>query len=310
MPNCSCEESITVGRFAPSPTGLLHFGSLITAVASYCYARSQRGKWLIRMEDLDTPRNVPGAADAILRQLEQLGLFWDDSVIYQSERLDFYADILQQFIDSGHVYRCTCTRREIAAHAREHGPAGPIYSGLCRFKKHNDSTRGSWRLGIERKSIVFTDLLHGYVEQSLGDVVGDYILKRTDNIFAYQFATPLDDMAQEITQVIRGADLLDSTPRQIYLMQLLDGPLPEYGHIPLALDEKGNKISKSNQALRNIDAYHPLPFSTPDLFRALSFLGQDPPPPLQYGSAVTLLDWAVSNFKPLLIPQSNLCVHS
>lgn len=262
------------------------------------------------MEDLDTQRNVPGAADAILRQLEHLGLFWDDAVLYQSERLDCYADVLQRFIDSGHVYRCTCTRREIAARARVHGSAGPIYSGHCRLKKHNDSARGSWRLGIECKSIVFTDLLHGRVEQSLEHEVGDYIIKRTDNIFAYQFATPLDDMAQKITQVVRGADLLDSTPRQIYLMQLVDESPPEYGHIPLALDAKGNKISKSNQALRNIDASHPLPFSTPDLFRALSFLGQGPPPSLQYGSPVMLLDWAVSNFNPLLIPHNYSCLDS
>ena len=304
----SSEYTPIVGRFAPSPTGLLHFGSLVTAVAGFCFAKSRGGKWLVRMEDLDTPRNVPGAADAILRQLEHLGLFWDESVLYQSSRHEFYTDTLRDLIDSGRVYRCICTRREIAARARQQGTAGSIYSGHCRLSGHSAEKRGSWRFLVGHENVAFTDLLCGDVAQSLIHEVGDYILKRADSIFAYQFATPLDDAAQQITQVIRGVDLLDSTPRQIYLLRSLNKKIPEYGHIPLALDREGNKISKSSQVLRNIDASHPLPFKTPDLFRALCFLGQAPPPPLQNGSPVTLLKWAVSNFKPLHIPQNNSCV--
>lgn len=310
MPTYPCEQSHSVGRFAPSPTGLLHFGSLVTAVASYCFAKAQGGTWVIRMEDLDTQRNVPGAADAILRQLEHLGLFWDGTEMYQSARLEFYAATLQDLIDSKWVYRCTCTRREIAADAHLHTHAGAVYSGRCRQQGRDAGKRGSWRLRVTPQPIAFTDLLHGEVLQCLSQSVGDYILKRTDNIFAYQFATPLDDAAQQITQVIRGADLLDSTPRQIYLLRLLNGEIPEYGHIPLALDLEGNKISKSSQPLRYIDSSHPLPFSTPDLFHALTCLGQDPPAVLRYGPPAELLAWAVSNFKAQSIPQGNFRVHN
>lgn len=300
--------SSVIGRFAPSPTGLLHFGSLVTAVASYCFAKAQGGKWLIRMEDLDTPRNVPGAADAILRQLEHLGLFWDGSILYQSSRLEFYADTLQHLIASGCVYRCTCSRREIAARAQHNTTAGPIYSGHCRLKNHPAEKRGSWRLQVGYECITFTDLLCGDVKQSLAHTIGDYILKRTDNIFAYQFATPIDDATQDITQVIRGADLLDSTPRQIYLLNLLGKQTPEYGHIPLVVDRQGNKISKSAQTLRHIDASHPLPYGTPDLFQALIFLGQRPPLTLHNSSPLSLLEWAVCNFKPHSIPQGNFSI--
>jgi len=296
MPTNFSNQLLTVGRFAPSPTGLLHFGSLVAAVASYCLAKVQGGKWLIRMEDLDTPRNVPGAADAILRQLDHLGLFWDETVLYQSSRVEFYADTLQHLVDSGHVYRCTCSRREIAARIQQRSAVGPVYSGYCRMKNHPEETRGSWRLRVDHECITFTDLLHGEVEQSLAHNVGDYILKRTDNVFAYQFAAPIDDAAQGITQVIRGADLLDSTPRQIYLLNLLDELAPEYGHIPLVFDLQGNKISKSSQILRRIDASHPLPFGTSDLFEALRFLGQSPPLFLQHSPPATLMSWAVSNF--------------
>lgn len=304
------EYTHTVGRFAPSPTGLLHFGSLVTAVASFCFAKSQGGKWLVRMEDLDTPRNVPGAAEAILRQLEHLGLFWDESVLYQSSRHEFYSDTLGKLIDSGRVYRCICTRREIAAQARQQSTAGPIYSGLCRLSGHSAEKRGSWRFEVGHENITFTDLLCGDVDQSLMHEVGDYILKRADSIFAYQFATPLDDAAQQITQVIRGADLLDSTPRQIYLLRSLNEKIPAYGHIPLALDRYGNKISKSSQTLREIDSSLPLPFDTPDLFKALRFLGQNPSISLQHSPPVELLSWAVNNFKPLAIPRHNLPAHT
>jgi glutamyl-Q tRNA(Asp) synthetase len=257
------------------------------------------------MEDLDTPRNVPGAADAILRQLEYLGLYWDGEVLYQSSRLDIYSDVLEHLIDSDLVYRCICTRREINSNAHQHSSSGPIYSGRCRNLNHPSEARGSWRLKVENESIAFKDLLFGEVSQSLVREVGDYILKRTDKIFAYQFATPFDDAAQGVNQVIRGSDLINSTPRQIYLLRSLNKPIPTYGHIPLALDTHGNKISKSSQVLRQIEPGHPLPFDISDLFRVLVFLGQNPPESIKHCPAPELLTWAVDNFKPQEIPKHN-----
>ncbi len=313
----SCAENNIIGRFAPSPTGLLHMGSLVTAVASYLFAKVRGGKWLLRMEDLDIARNIPGAASAILRQLEFLGLNWDDQVVYQSKRLEFYADTLRQLIHNEDVYRCTCSRREIAATALRNTASGPVYSGHCRDRfQHNGyngpikNQFGSWRLKVDAVSVSFTDILYGQIAQQLGLEVGDFILKRADNIFAYQFVTPLDDAAQHITQVIRGADLLDSTPRQIYLLQCLKLPVPNFGHIPLVLDRGGNKISKSGQVVKRIDASVPLPFGAEDLFRALEFLGQAPPAKLfGYGAAVPpveLLHWALHNFEPASIPLANM----
>jgi glutamyl-Q tRNA(Asp) synthetase len=298
----------TVGRFAPSPTGLMHFGSLVTAVASYCFARVQKGKWLVRMEDLDTPRNIPGAADAILRQLEHLGLHWDGEVVYQSTRLEFYAGILADLIRSGGVYRCICTRREIAAQARRYGNCGAVYSGRCRAMNHSPAKRGSWRVRVNSTPVEFTDLLHGRIQQDLEQCVGDYILKRTDGIFAYQFAAPVDDAEQEISQVIRGCDLLSSTPRQIYLLRQLGYAVPAYAHIPLILDRHGNKISKSAQQLHIIERDHPLPFGTPALFMALTFLGQSPPLELRHADPVDLMRWAVQNFNQSGIPLNNIVI--
>lgn len=307
----------TVGRFAPSPTGMLHTGSLVTAIASYLFAKSQGGRWLLRMEDLDTARNIPGAAAAILRQLEHLGLYWDGPVVYQSARLELYADTLHQLLHTGEVYRCTCTRREIAAAALRHTASGPVYSGRCRegCARHPGNRpggqHGSWRFKVDTAPVSFIDILHGQITQQLALEVGDFILKRADNIFAYQFATPLDDAAQHITQVIRGADLLDSTPRQISLLQRLGLSLPTFGHLPLVVDEEGHKISKSTQRLERIDATVPLPFGGEDLFRVLVFLGQAPPPELltcNQGATVPpkeLLRWALHNFDPATIPLKN-----
>lgn len=323
--------AVTVGRFAPSPTGLLHAGSLVTAVASYLFAKSQGGKWLLRMEDLDTARNIPGAADAILRQLEQLGLYWDGPVVYQSARTEFYAETLQQLIRKDDVYRCSCSRREIAATALRHTASGPVYSGHCRHLEHgmkaaavgsakntacrDTNQHGSWRLRVNTVPISFVDILHGHIAQHLALEVGDFILKRADGVFAYQFVTPIDDAAQHINQVIRGMDLLDSTPRQIYLLQRLGLPIPSFGHIPLVLDAAGAKISKSTQLLDKIDAALPLPFGGGDLFRVLEFLRQVPPAelngPRRGQAGVTgapadeLLRWALLNFDPAAIPLDN-----
>ncbi|MDY0213231.1 MAG: tRNA glutamyl-Q(34) synthetase GluQRS [Desulfuromonadaceae bacterium] len=326
--NSAIKPGASVGRFAPSPTGMLHTGSLVTAVASYLFAKSQGGKWLLRMEDLDTERNVPGAADAILRQLEHLGLYWDDPVVYQSTRMEFYADTMRQLIRKGDVYRCTCSRREIAAAASRHTASGPVYSGRCRHLENtveevtprNIHQRGCLRLKVDNTLISFADILHGQITQQPALEAGDFILKRADGIFAYQFATPLDDAAQHIRQVIRGMDLLDSTPRQIYLLQRLGASIPAFGHIPLVLDAHGNKISKSTQQLRKINSTVPVPFGSEDLFKVLEFLGQAPPSAL-FGSNSSyastdgaqpegLLRWALHNFNPAAIPLKNMPIHT
>ena len=295
-----------IGRFAPSPTGLMHFGSLVTAVASFCSAKSSGGLWLVRMEDLDAPRNVPGAASAILRQLEALNLCWDEAVVYQSDRKEFYADTLHALINKGVAYRCTCTRRDINAQAPYVTASGPVYSGKCRHSAHPATKHGSWRLEVENRDIIFTDLIHGEFEHNPAKTCGDFILKRTDDIFAYQFATPLDDAEQRVTQVVRGRDLLDSTARQIYLLQELSRTSPVYAHIPLALDNKGNKISKSMQNKPVIRPSDPLPFTSRDMARALVFLNQLVPEWLFECPAKVILDWGIEHFTVERIPLQDI----
>jgi glutamyl-Q tRNA(Asp) synthetase len=217
------------GRFAPSPTGPLHFGSLVTAVASYLDARSKGGKWLVRMEDVDTPRNVPGADADILRTLERFGFEWDGPVLYQSTRLDAYREALERLKSGGHVYPCSCTRTTTEP---------------CQC-----TSGARWR-------VRFPD--------------GDFTVRRADGIFAYQLAVVVDDAFQGVTDVVRGADLLDSTPRQMHLQKVLGLPSPRYRHVPVVLNEKGEKLSKQTLA----------PAIDPDgaaelLGRALQFLGHD-----------------------------------
>ncbi|MDX9952048.1 MAG: tRNA glutamyl-Q(34) synthetase GluQRS, partial [Methylophilaceae bacterium] len=235
------------GRFAPSPTGPLHFGSLVAALASYLEARQQQGEWLLRMEDLDTPRNMPGAADAILRSLEAFGFEWDGPVVYQSERHDLYAAALARLQEDGLVYPCGCTRKEIADSAI-HGIEGAIYPGTCRSGLPPGKTARAWRIRAENRTIGFDDAIQGHVAQNLARDIGDFVLKRADGFYAYQLAVVVDDADQGITHVVRGADLLDSTPRQIYLQQVLGLPAMHYAHIPVVLNAQGEKLSKQTQA--------------------------------------------------------------
>lgn len=240
------------GRFAPSPTGPLHRGSLVTALASWLDARAHDGVWIVRMEDLDEPRCEPGAAHAILATLTLLGLHSDEPVVRQSQRHAQYEQALASLITRGLVYPCGCTRREIAdsltrVHARHSTLA---YPGTCRHGLHGKTPR-AWRLRVpdgEAARIHFEDRWMGPQTQDLATEVGDFVLKRADGQWAYQLAVVVDDQAQGMTDIVRGADLLDSTARQIYLQACLDAPTPRYLHVPLVMADDGEKLSKQNGA--------------------------------------------------------------
>jgi glutamyl-Q tRNA(Asp) synthetase len=285
------------GRFAPSPTGPLHFGSLVTALASWCDARASGGEWLVRMEDLDRPREVPGAADAILAGLAAFGLVADAAVMYQSRRDDRYAVALARLAAAGHVYGCACTRREIADSA-VHGIDGPVYPGTCRGGVPPGRTPRATRVHTSGARIAFEDRLQGRIEQDLERAVGDYVLHRADGLYAYQLAVVVDDAEQAITDVVRGADLLDSTPRQIHLQHLLGLQTPRYMHIPVATNAAGEKLSKQTLATA-IDRYPP----ARALFAALVFLGQGPPTGLAEGEVQAVLAWAVRHWDRARLPR-------
>ncbi len=260
------------GRFAPSPTGDLHFGSLVTAVASFLDARTRRhGEWLVRIEDLDPLREVPGAADRILGTLEAFGLEWDGEVLCQSRRADAYREVLEQLIGDGLCYRCGCTRSEILEAALP-GAEGPIYPGTCRTRPPPLSRRHAYRLLTLGAAVVYRDRVQGERRQHLETEVGDFVVRRSDGLYAYQLAVVVDDAYQGINQVVRGADLLASTPRQIYLQRLCGLPQPEYAHVPLAVGADGRKLSKQLASFP-VDPAHP----APALRAALRFLGQSLP---------------------------------
>lgn len=291
------------GRFAPSPTGPLHFGSLIAAVASYLEAKTHKGEWLLRMEDLDTPREMPGAADAILKALEAFGFEWDGSVIYQSQRFDAYAAALENLQKQALGYPCACSRKEIADSAI-HGIDGLIYPGTCRNGLKASKQARAWRIKVEDRTIAFDDAIQDRVSQNLSRDIGDFVLKRSDGIYAYQLAVVVDDAEQGITHVVRGADLLGSTPRQIYLQQKLGVNTPSYTHIPVATNQQGEKLSKQTLA-QPVDAQNPVPA----LWQALSFLGQQPEISLQKANLTTLwayakVNWGITN----IARQRSVCV--
>ncbi len=258
------------GRFAPSPTGPLHFGSLIAAVASLAAARAQGGVWLVRMEDLDRPRELPGAARQILDTLAAFGLHWDGGVLYQSNRTEAYEAAMTRLAESDLTYPCACSRSQVAA-AGHFGPEGAIYPGTCRSGLSQDHQDRALRLRTDGPEIRFVDRIQGAQRQVVAESVGDFVIRRADGIHAYHLAVVLDDAWQGITQVVRGADLLASTPRQILLQGALGLPTPAYAHVPLALGPDGRKLSKS-LASAPVDPADPLPA----LRRAWAFLGQVP----------------------------------
>lgn len=258
------------GRFAPSPTGPLHFGSLIAAVASFADARAAGGSWLVRMEDLDRPREVPGSARQILDTLAAFGLHWDGDVLYQSARVTAYEEALRRLGELDLTYPCGCSRSQVVL-AGLQGPEGPIYPGTCRSGLPPGRSQRALRLRTEGPEICFPDRIQGPQAQVVAESVGDFVVRRADGIHAYHLAVVLDDAWQGITQVVRGADLLTSTPRQILLQRALGLPTPAYAHIPLALGPDGRKLSKS-LACAPVDPADPLPA----LRQAWAFLGQAP----------------------------------
>jgi len=258
------------GRFAPSPTGPLHFGSLIAALASYCDARAQGGEWLLRIEDVDSPRQRAGAAEAIAATLSTYGFVWDGPVLRQSERGAIYQQALDRLRERGLLFACACARRQL-----ETAPPGPsgerIYPGTCRHGPVAGGEGRAWRVTVDDAPIAFTDRLQGRQQQRLDRDVGDFVVKRADGLFAYQLAVVVDDALQGITEVVRGADLLASTPRQIWLQRQLGFATPAYLHHPIAIDRSGRKLSKETGAAQLPD--DPLPA----LWRAWRFLGQAAP---------------------------------
>lgn len=288
-----------VGRFAPSPTGPLHFGSLVAAVGSYCLARQAGGRWLLRMEDLDPPRVVPGAADEILASLEQLGLHWDGEIVWQSRRNEAYVAALEQLRARGLVYDCACSRREILLSAPHPGEEGPIYPGTCRAGLRAGHPPRAVRIAVPRRQVCFHDGVFGPVQQVLAEAVGDFVLRRADGLFAYQLAVVVDDAAAGVNQVVRGADLLSSTPRQIFLQACLGHPVPSYIHLPLVTDSGGVKISKRHLLAGSACQQPP----HRQLTRALAFLGQKVPAGLLGAPPAELLRWAVQHFDRQAIPQ-------
>lgn len=284
-----------IGRFAPSPTGPLHFGSLATAVASFLDARHCGGQWLVRMEDIDPPREMPGAADRILRQLEAHGLNWDGKVLYQSQRSEAYDEAIQTLRERHLAYPCHCSRQQL----KERG-------GLHIFRcVHNGDPAEphALRLAVSDNSeIRFEDLFQGHQQQQIKHEVGDFVLLRKDHLYAYQLAVVVDDAFQNINHIIRGSDLLDSTARQIYLQQLLGAPQPVYGHLPVAINDDGQKLSKQNLALP-IEERH----ASDNLWIALEWLAQSPPAALKNAPPAELLAWASVNWRRGNIPHLMHC---
>jgi glutamyl-Q tRNA(Asp) synthetase len=297
MPNSISDQSV-VGRFAPSPTGPLHVGSLVAAVGSYCLARYRGGRLLVRIEDIDTPRVVPGAADEILRSLEAFGLHWDGDIMYQSRRTQAYEAALEQLRAKGLVFPCACSRKEVLASAPHLGEDGAVYPGTCRPGLPGGRKAQTWRLKVSEALFCFHDGVFGTQEQHLASVVGDFVLRRADGLFAYQLAVVVDDAASGVTQVVRGADLIGSTPRQVYLCECLDFAPPRYYHLPLALSEQGEKISKRHGPL-SLEQNNPADL----LVRTLHFLGQPVPDQAAQEKPEAILQWAVRHFDPARIPR-------
>lgn len=296
-----------VGRFAPSPTGALHTGSLVAAVGSYLMAKQAGGRWLLRLDDLDTQRQLPGMADDIMRTLEAFGLFWDGEVACQSRHLEEYRQAFATLQQAGVIYPCGCSRKEIARSASAPHPEddGIPYPGTCRdgMKRgeKGDPAIRSWRVRVPEEEICFSDLRKGRVCQKLSAVSGDFALRRGDGEFAYQLAVVVDDYLAGVNQVVRGEDLLLSTPRQIYLQRLLGFPQPDYCHLPLVVGPAGSKLSKrDNLVSRQLGNLAGREQAL--LIAVLRFLGHPPPPELAVCSCNAILEWGVTHFTPLKLP--------
>lgn len=289
------------GRFAPSPTGPLHIGSLLCAVASFLDAKAQGGRWLVRIEDLDPPREKPGAATDILRALETHGLHWDEEVVYQSRRLALYHQALEQLARDGHAFRCTLSRAQLEALGNNH-------PGRHCSEAHGDGGSDfAWRLDVPDEDIVFEDRIQGRCRFNLARDGGPFVIRRRDGLFAYQLAVTVDDAAQGITDIVRGSDLLDSTPRQLLLQRHLGLPSPRHAHIPVLVDPQGNKLGKQYGAAPVTPARR-----MENLRRVLSALGQpaaDPDTDTPEGLlAVAARCWSIDAVpRRISIPVAALC---
>ena len=281
------------GRFAPSPTGPLHFGSLVAAVGSYLEACKNSGEWLVRMEDLDPPREMPGAADDILRSLESFGFEWQGEVLYQSQRQAAYLAALEQLNQAELTFPCHCSRKQLSGFS--------LYPGNCRTQRIEDKTATAIRVrALETTpTIRFLDRIQGPQQQNISQQVGDFVIRRADGLFAYQLAVVVDDAGQGISEVVRGSDLLSVTPRQVYLQQLLGLATPRYAHLPIALNQAGEKLSKQTFA-KPLDVKAP----TPQLWQALRFLGQLPPSELYNDDIASLWSWAKQHWQWQNIPSA------
>jgi len=286
------EAAPYVGRFAPSPTGPLHFGSLVAAVASYLQAKTSEGQWLLRIEDIDPPREQPGADQVIIKALEAYGFEWDGPVTYQSRFTERHLALLQRLLDSGNAYPCSCSRRDLAGVPR--GPLGAIYPGWCR--NGAKSTDAAIRVLTNDEPVEFVDGLQGGQSMQLESESGDFIIMRRDGLVAYHLAVVADDHEQGITEVVRGIDLLDSTPRHIHLQRLLGFNNPDYMHLPVAVNADGQKLSKLTGASGiSLSGVRTL------LVKALDALGQQPDKTLADSSLDSIWDWAARNWQPAVL---------
>ncbi len=293
----------TVGRFAPSPTGPLHTGSLVTAVGSWLMAKSSGGQWLLRIDDLDKPRLAAGMTDDIMRTLEAFGLLWDGEISRQSLNGNHYQQAFGTLCKQGVVYPCGCSRKDIARAASAPHPGDDClhYPGTCRDGMRDGSVIRSWRIRVGEEEICFDDLRVGRICGCLNSQCGDFVLRRGDGEFAYQLAVVVDDQLTGVNQVVRGDDLLPSTPRQMYLQRLLGLPHPEYCHLPLVTGPGGVKLSKRDNPV----SYHPAGLRGREgalLLAALSFLGQEPPKELAGAPCSEILQWGIAHFDGSRIP--------
>jgi glutamyl-Q tRNA(Asp) synthetase len=289
---------VQVGRFAPSPTGPLHFGSLVAAAGSWLFARAAGGRWLVRMEDIDTPRVLPGSAGEILEALRRYGLAWDGDVLHQSSRAGAYHEALTELRTKGLAYDCACSRAELQRAAS--APLGRelVYPGTCRNGLPPGRPPRAIRFRVPEEPVHFHDLIQGETREAVATVTGDFVIRRADGPFAYQLAVVVDDAAQGVTQIVRGADLLTSTPRQIALQRALGLPTPEYAHLPLIVNAEGAKLGKRDGALPlpSLDQNH----VRETLRTALLILGFEVEPDRPEG----MLDQALRIFDPAMVPRS------
>ncbi|THB72330.1 MAG: tRNA glutamyl-Q(34) synthetase GluQRS [Gammaproteobacteria bacterium] len=288
MQNSSTNNNY-IGRFAPSPTGPLHFGSLVAAVGSYLEAKTNHGKWLLRVEDIDPPREVKGATKNIISTLEQFGFEWDEHITYQSRRYEIYQEYIDQLLHRSLAYSCGCSRKEIAKTATR-SANGLIYPGTCRIGLGNKEPR-SVRLLTENIDINFHDLVQGVIIQNLETESGDYVIKRADGLYAYNLAVVIDDQLSGITDIVRGHDLLACTCQHIYLQRVLHFDTPRYAHLPIAINKSGQKLSKQNLA-KEIDTHN----KAQALFNALTFLNQNPDKQLLESDLDSIWNWSIENW--------------